>query len=103
MCIAGSDKQHAAEQSTTSVPLATGQPAAAMAANNTGKLSVEDTVVYLIPASAGQAPAQKLATAVGCGQHTGLEDAPSAEAAWEEAQDVLRVWLGMAAGTIVLW
>ena len=92
-----------ARPSTTTVPLATGQPAAATAASNTTKQSAEDTVVSFFPASAGQALVQKLAPTLGAGQQTGLEEAPSAVDSWLEAQDVLRIWLGMAAGTVILW
>ncbi|GAB4822867.1 hypothetical protein N2152v2_009913 [Parachlorella kessleri] len=90
-------EHHVARQSPT---VSTGQPAVATPASN--KLPAEDTVVNLTPGSAGQAPMLKLGPAMGAGQHTNVEDVPSADAAWGEAQGVLRTWLAMAVGTIIL-
>ncbi|GAB4822866.1 hypothetical protein N2152v2_009912 [Parachlorella kessleri] len=94
----------AARPTTTVVPLARGQ---SLATSDSGKLGSRG--VYAITASVGQpstpqAPSTGVQSVVqeGAGQLGNLEDAPNAVAAWEETQNLLTIWLGMAIGTFIL-
>jgi hypothetical protein len=88
--------------SSTIVPLARGQ---SFATNNSDKL-VGAGAVYSVSATASQAPMHQFAS-LGAGGapvpgQPNLEDAPDAIAEWEEATNLITVWLGMAIGTFIL-
>ena len=103
-CVAAEPSIPAARPPATVVPLARGQ---SLATSDSGKLG--NRAAYAMTATTGQPPALQVpstgvqsAVQEGASQPGDLENPPNAVTAWEETQNLLTIWLGMAIGTFIL-